>query len=132
MKWRRHLPAKNPIWNVIPPYVYSFYFFVSMNKRIDTSFIFTLLIPLIFNKFKSKNKNIKRVVIETIGVWRHDDTTSRSYDVTSFCDSHWSNLRFTGLFFQNALVDHSGVYTDTNNQGCYVAPPLDQLTPYDS
>ena len=28
-----------------------------------------------------------------------------------FCDTHWSNLRFIGLFFQNALVDHIGVYT---------------------
>ena len=57
---------------------------------------------------------IKQVVIETTGVWRHDVTKTRRYDVTSFCDTHWSNLRFIGLFSQNALVEYIGVYTDTN------------------
>ena len=49
----------------------------------------------------SFERPIKRVVIETTGVWRHDVTTRRRshYDITSFCDTHWSNLRFIGLFF---------------------------------
>ena len=44
----------------------------------------------------------------------HDDTTSRRYDVTSFSDTQWSNLRFIGLFLQNALVEYIDVCTDTN------------------
>ena len=39
---------------------------------------------------------------------------SRHYDVTSFCDTQWSNLRFIGLFFQSVLVEYIGVCTDTN------------------
>ena len=51
-------------------------------------------------------KLIKQVVIETTGVC----------DITSVMWHYvfWSNLRFTGLFFQNSLVDHISVYTDTN------------------
>ena len=56
------------------------------------------------------------MVIETTGVWCHDDMTSWHYNVMSFCDTHWSNLRFIGLFFQNAVVEYIGVYTDTNNR----------------
>ena len=53
--------------------------------------------------FERPNKEIKRAVIETTGVWRHDDTMSRRYDITSFCDTHWSNLRFIGLFFSKTV-----------------------------
>ena len=58
---------------------------------------------------------IKRVV-KTTDVWRHDDTTSRCYDVTTLwryvlCDTPDQSV----FFFQNALIEYIGVYTDTND-----------------
>ena len=64
---------------------------------------------------QDKNAKIKQVVIKTTGVWRHDVTTSRRYDIMSFCDTHWSNVRFIGLFFEKALVEYIGIYADTKN-----------------
>ena len=51
------------------------------------------------------NIYIKPVVIETTGVC---DVTSVMWRYIFHSDT------FIGLFFQNALVDHIGVYTDTN------------------
>ena len=44
-------------------------------------------------------------IIKTTGVWRHDIMTTRRHDITT----RWSNLRFIGLFPQNALVKYIGV-----------------------
>ena len=57
----------------------------------------------------SDTLRIKRVVTNHCYVilqWFHD--------VTCFYDTQWSNLRFIGLFFQNALVEYIGACTDTN------------------
>ena len=87
------------------------------HERIRIIVIKSIMATRIWN-----NKEIKRVVIDywclstLLGVIRHFTMISRHY---VFCDTHWSNLRFIGLFFQNALVDHIGVYTDTKNSVIY-------------
>ena len=65
--------------------------------------------------------NTTWIIANVIYTGSHRDhwcMTSRRHDVTSFCDSHWSNLRFIGIVFQNALVEYIGVYTDTNYLFC--------------
>ena len=72
-----------------------------------------MCVPIPYTGPVQTNNGIKRVNIETTGVC---DVTmiSRRY---VFCNSHWSNLRFIGLSSQNPLIDHIGVYTDTNDDG---------------
>ena len=62
---------------------------------------------------------IKWVVIETTGVWCHDVTMTWRYDITTL--QRYVFLRYTMIkfaihrsFFQNALVEYIGVFTDTN------------------
>ena len=63
----------------------------------------------------SQNSKIKRVVIETTGVWCHDVTTLRRYIFLRY-----TMIKFAihkSFFSKNTLVEYIGsVQTDTNNK----------------